>query len=539
MSQVGDTKQQDNIIENVSSTTNLPKSVPVKILKEQQEQEDGTFLPSSPKLNTKGVLSVKIPFRGDINSPKTIANNNINFNVLSSSNESTNVENQIDSISSNEIAENHFIFLPHHNEPFNHFALDIGGSLVKMVYLIPFDSESEMIYHAKDNESNEMEAFYHNHSSSSSGSEGSGSEEESDDDTFIHSLPPQSPLIISETNNVFDNVDNEDEEDRFRLRSSKKGSKLCFARFKTADMEECLSLIEKLISHSTTSISSINATGGGAYKFSSLLKNRFGIEVNKLDEMDSLIKGLNFLLKNIPNESFRFKDKQREYCSFQECKGNDLFPYLLVNIGSGVSILRVDGIGEYERVSGSSIGGGTFWGLCKVLTKCSSFEEILELTKTGDNKRVDMLVGDIYGRDYGKIGLSSDTIASSFGKLIMSKTGEEKTLPTDADLAKSLLFMICNNIGQIAYLNALRFNLKRIFFAGYFIRNHDVTMNYISYAVNFWSRGEIQAMFLKHEGYLGAIGSFLSPTIPRENNENHDTSSNNSTHTTLDETINY
>jgi hypothetical protein len=36
--------------------------------------------------------------------------------------------------------ENHFILLPHHNEPISHFALDIGGSLIKMVYLDTDDS---------------------------------------------------------------------------------------------------------------------------------------------------------------------------------------------------------------------------------------------------------------------------------------------------------------------------------------------------------------------------------------------------------------
>lgn len=31
----------------------------------------------------------------------------------------------------------------------------------------------------------------------------------------------------------------------------------------------------------------------------------------------------------------------------------------------------------------------------------------------------------------------------------------------------------------------------------------------ISYAISFWSKGEIKANFLRHEGYLGAIGAFL------------------------------
>ena len=34
-------------------------------------------------------------------------------------------------------------------------------------------------------------------------------------------------------------------------------------------------------------------------------------------------------------------------------------------------------------------------------------------------------------------------------------------------------------------------------------------MNTISYAINFWSKGEIKALFLRHEGYLGAMGAFL------------------------------
>ena len=34
-------------------------------------------------------------------------------------------------------------------------------------------------------------------------------------------------------------------------------------------------------------------------------------------------------------------------------------------------------------------------------------------------------------------------------------------------------------------------------------------MHTISYAINYWSKGEVHANFLRHEGYLGAIGAFL------------------------------
>ena len=59
-----------------------------------------------------------------------------------------------------------------------------------------------------------------------------------------------------------------------------------------------------------------------------------------------------------------------------------------MNIGSGVSLLKVEGDGQYERVSGSNLGGGTFWGLCRLLTRCKGFDEMLELSMRGDNSKV-------------------------------------------------------------------------------------------------------------------------------------------------------
>ena len=47
-----------------------------------------------------------------------------------------------------------------------------------------------------------------------------------------------------------------------------------------------------------------------------------------------------------------------------------------------------------------------------MLTGTDSFEEAIELAEKGDSNRVDKLVQDIYGRDYGKFGLSGDVVAS-------------------------------------------------------------------------------------------------------------------------------
>ena len=88
-------------------------------------------------------------------------------------------------------------------------------------------------------------------------------------------------------------------------------------------------------------------------------------------------------------------------------------------------MVKVSGKRQYQRVGGTSLGGGTLWGLLSLLTGVNTFDEMLSMAERGDNAAVDMLVGDIYGTDYGKIGLKSTTIASSFGKVFnMKRQGE-------------------------------------------------------------------------------------------------------------------
>lgn len=75
-------------------------------------------------------------------------------------------------------------------------------------------------------------------------------------------------------------------------------------------------------------------------------------------------------------------------------------------------MLAVYGPSDYKRVSGTSLGGGTFLGLCCLLTGCNSFEEAIDLATLGDHTRVDKLVRDIYGGDYDRFGLPGDLVAS-------------------------------------------------------------------------------------------------------------------------------
>lgn len=328
----------------------------------------------------------------------------------------------------------------------------------------------------------------------------------------------------------------------------------------------------------------IRATGGGAYKYAANFRQEIALTLACRDEMTCTVAGLNFLLTKIPGEVYSFTPPEKRNVAvppiapsaartFLDINSHP-FPYLLVNIGSGVSIVEVTGHQQFERVSGSSLGGGTFWGLARILLGCETFDDVINLTHSGDNTNVDMLVRDIYGGAYKSRGLDANIIAASFGKATMRidyarqqqqvsaislmkesfsraffgslhlwlaffhsvpglgsllralNIGDQYPCPSllthpashfrPQDVALSLLRMVSYNIGQIAYLNARVYNLDRIYFGGNFIRNHPYTIADISFAVNFWSGGKVKALFLKHDGYLGAIGAFIGDSFAEQ-----------------------
>lgn len=85
---------------------------------------------------------------------------------------------------------------------------------------------------------------------------------------------------------------------------------------------------------------------------------------------------------------------------------------------------------------------------------------MLTLSENGDNATVDMLVGDIYGSSYSRLGLKSTMIASSFGK-VFKKGGKKENFSAE-DISKSLLYAVSNNIGQIAYVLILPYTLHAV-----------------------------------------------------------------------------
>eukprot|EP00758_Cryptobia_borreli_P005222 Tbor_TRINITY_DN4784_c0_g1::TRINITY_DN4784_c0_g1_i1::g.16943::m.16943/K09680/coaW; type II pantothenate kinase len=346
---------------------------------------------------------------------------------------------------------------------------------------------------------------------------------------------------------------------------------LKFVKFPTKDVPRMIRFMSEsniLGQYKSEALVKIPATGGGALKFSSLVTEQLHLKLTQVKEMDSITSGINFILRHAPNLVFTFdiKESIRRPLVISSEERKKLYPYLLVNIGSGVSFVKcISPSGEYERVGGTPVGGGTFLGLVRLLTSIRSWDEIKESTRIdgpGDNSNVDLLVGDIYGFNGGNVNLpaklSVDTIASSFGKIGSDKYHSLKIVssssvdvpPSSAmedmenlslgssvegehdgslggpnipcrntsfnrqpieqiDVVRSLLVMIANNITQIVSLTAKVEKIDSVFFTGGFVRDNAIAHRQITQALNYWSNGKLVAHFMQPDGYVGTIGSLL------------------------------
>lgn len=214
------------------------------------------------------------------------------------------------------------------------------------------------------------------------------------------------------------------------------------------------------------------------------------------------------------------------------CDEEPLFPFLLCNIGTGVSIVVVNGENDFTRVSGTAIGGGTFWGLTQLLTKVDNFDEAMQLASTGSAQRLHLLVKDIYGGDYNLQGggkLPGTLTASFFGKPLQADNSPcHSASDDDAAICRGLITMIAQNVVQIAWLNAKLRRVPRVVFTGNFLRHNSIAMRVIAHNMLLMNGsfmpptaedvGNVKAMFLRHEGYFGAMGSFLN-NIPEQSSQ--------------------
>ncbi|KAL8273231.1 hypothetical protein Esti_002847 [Eimeria stiedai] len=253
---------------------------------------------------------------------------------------------------------------------------------------------------------------------------------------------------------------------------------LRFTYFRTKAFD---SLIECLRSRDLLTGGVLRMTGGGAMKYAGLFKDQLGVSLQRTDEMDSIMAGL-VLLASHTNSVFRFDLATRQRIPVDVSR--DLYPFLVVNIGSGVSILKAKSARSFVRVTGTCIGGGTVLGLARLLFHAKSFRQVVRLSERGTDA-LDLRVADLCGDAAGSRCIAPGALASSFGRLYLEDSAE-RARPRKEDIARSLIHMVSYNLGYLAYLVGTAHGVRRIFFAGKFINNYDLTMESITQGVNFY-----------------------------------------------------
>ncbi|KAK2173507.1 hypothetical protein NP493_870g00003 [Ridgeia piscesae] len=154
----------------------------------------------------------------------------------------------------------------------------------------------------------------------------------------------------------------------------------------------------------------------------------------------------------------------------------------------------IGGPGSISAVDMSATGGCTFVGLGRLLTRSNkTFLELIDLAKQGDQRKVDICGNDLKPDvDQGDVytAIATDLSVCHFGKALTNPESEFK----DADLLASLLKTICTDLIRATRLNAQVNQIEKVYIAGNFVNN---------------DHNAPDIRFLRHGGYMGAIGAMM------------------------------
>jgi type II pantothenate kinase len=182
-------------------------------------------------------------------------------------------------------------------------------------------------------------------------------------------------------------------------------------------------------------------------------------------------------------------------------RGTPAGRYLLVSLGTGTSIMLVDGM-AVTRVGGTALGGGTLVGLGARLTGERSFEVLAKLATQGARERVDLRVCDLYRA--GEIALAGELTASSFGKLARLESDAEP--PRPQDLAQALMGLVGENVALLCGGIAAVVQVRRIVYAGSTLRSNPELCQILSQVTLALGR---EPVLLQGGEFAGALGALL------------------------------
>ena len=166
--------------------------------------------------------------------------------------------------------------------------------------------------------------------------------------------------------------------------------------------------------------------------------------------------------------------------------------YLLVSLGTGTSILGIDGP-RATRAGGTAVGGGTALGLAKLLLGIDRFEDLIALAERGDRRRVDLLVSEVYRAMPATVARS--LTASNFAKL-------DSTQPED--LAHAIMGLVGETVVLVSLGLARHAGADTIAYCGTTLAGNLPLRAIIAEVATFFG---LRPIFLARGAYCGAVGA--------------------------------
>jgi type II pantothenate kinase len=221
----------------------------------------------------------------------------------------------------------------------------------------------------------------------------------------------------------------------------------------------------------------LGLTGCGAAQ----VAERIGLKSEQYVEFEAWGRGANLLLdrqKRIPPTS-----------------------YLLVSLGTGTSMLRVDTTGTI-RLGGTALGGGTMLGLGGALAGASDHRELCDLAREGRRDQVDLLVKHIYPE--GVDMLPPEASAASFGLLARQAHTKMELQPRAEDLAASVIGLVAENVGLHSCAVAEGAGLSCIVYGGTSLLDNPLLQVLLAGITAASGR---EAILLEDGSHAGAVGA--------------------------------
>ncbi|XP_064638721.1 uncharacterized protein LOC135494560 isoform X2 [Lineus longissimus] len=200
-------------------------------------------------------------------------------------------------------------------------------------------------------------------------------------------------------------------------------------------------------------------------------------------------------------------------------KPNVKFPCLYANLGSSFTWFRVEADGSHKVIQRNPRGGLFYLSLAKLLFNCESYQQLTTLAEMGSGERLSFCFNDFPAEKFGPFepklmqNMMPDhpVTAFPFWKIIHNNV----TDPQPEEIARILVEMgsmdVLGCAGQFYAISD--YQVEQIYVSGNYMRGQTITkmaLGELAPAQNFlFMKPMYQPKFLKHEGYLGAIGAMV------------------------------